>query len=277
MARDDIRSQAIAAAAATVERLGARRRAAGSSPRRRTLRGPPPAAPPARRRGKRVATESERFESLATVRDQRGARSRRVRHPAPRQRLAEDRAHARPHRLRRVRVGAVGPEHHGAADQRVGGANDRADVAGVGDPVQVEAGRAAGLGPALRPDGDRPRPRAERVETSASSSGSTSSPPSPAPAAVSRKRGSAPAARPASTRSSPSVDEQPLALAMLALAQLAHQFQLLVLGAGDHRSRCVCLLVSGFFSWNEKAGREDGPPGKVRVSGLRLGGRTLPG
>jgi hypothetical protein len=51
---------------------------------------------------------------------------------------------------------------------------------------------------------------------------------------------------------------------MLAVAQLADQFQLLVVGAFDHLndddSVDVVLLVvmvrlCGFFSWNEKAGR----------------------
>ena len=114
------------------------------------------------------------------------------------------------------------------------------------------------------------------VETAASSSGSTSSPPSPLPAAVSRKRGSAPAASPASTRSSPSVDEQPLALAVLALAQLADQLQLLVLGAFDHRC-CRCVFWSAVSSpGTKKRAVIDGPPGKVECR-LRLGGRTLPG
>lgn len=36
------------------------------------------------------------------------------------------------------------------------------------------------------------------------------------------------------------------------------------------------FLVSSFFSWNKKAGRKDGPPGKLEYW-LRLGGRTLPG
>src|SRR6476659_7603855 len=47
------------------------------------------------------------------------------------------------------------------------------------------------------------------AETSARRSGSISSPPSALPAVLSRKRGSAPAARPASTRSSPSVTNRP--------------------------------------------------------------------
>ena len=72
--------------------------------------------------------------------------------------------------------------------------------------------------------------------------------------------------------------EQALALAVLTLTQLAHQLQLLVLGAFDHWMMCgrLCLLVSSFFSWNEKAGREDGPPGEVEC-GSQLGGCTLPG
>ena len=48
----------------------------------------------------------------------------------------EDRAHARAHRLRRVRVGAVRAEHHRAVGERVRGPDDRPDVAGVVDAVR---------------------------------------------------------------------------------------------------------------------------------------------
>jgi hypothetical protein len=42
-------------------------------------------------------------------------------------------------------------------------------------------------------------------------------------------------------------------------------------------SSLVTLLVGGFFSWNEKAGRKlTARPGDWSV-GLPLGGRTLPG
>ena len=54
-------------------------------------------------------------------------------------RAGEDRAHARPHRLGRVRVGAARPEDHRAVGQRVRGADDRPDVAGVLHAVEVDA------------------------------------------------------------------------------------------------------------------------------------------
>src|ERR1044072_5028380 len=40
-------------------------------------------------------------------------------------------------------------------------ADDRTDVAGIADPVQVETDGLRGLGPALRPDRDCPRARAQ--------------------------------------------------------------------------------------------------------------------
>ena len=252
MAGDDNRSQAIAAAAATLsdsappgrsgivtstshsrEDLGgqalalgaeAERRDAGRAPRgpRRRARRAPPAAPASRR-------------------------------PGPRRRLAEDRAHARPHRLRREGVGAVGAEHDRAAEQgvrrcgrsrrRCRGRRPRAGrrrAAAAPPPSAAARPRS----PACPSRGSRPPP---------SSSGSTSSPPSPLPAAVSSKRGSAPAARPAASRSSPSVTNSALALAVLALAQLADQLQLLVVGAGDHRlSRLVLSSLEPFLDLLEQ-------------------------
>src|SRR4029077_13170294 len=71
--------------------------------------------------------------------------------------------------------------------------------------------------------------------------------------------------------------EQPLALAVLALAQLANQFQLLVLGAGDHRGvlfGCFLSLVSS--PGTKKRAVLTARPGKWSV-GEPLGGRTLPG
>src|SRR4051795_2026878 len=93
--------------------------------------------------------------------DQGGAGPRSLPDLSPRDRLAKDRAHARPHRLRGEGIGAAWAEHDRALEQGVSGADDRADVARVTDPMQVDAGRAAGLGPALCPDRDRPRAGAE--------------------------------------------------------------------------------------------------------------------
>ena len=58
-----------------------------------------------------------------------------------RRRPREDRAHRRADRLGRPRVGAVGAEDHRAVGQRVGRADDRADVAGVAYAVQVDRQR----------------------------------------------------------------------------------------------------------------------------------------
>ena len=53
-------------------------------------------------------------------------------------RAGEHRSHARPDGFRRERIGAARPEDHGTVAERLGGAEDRADVAGVLDAVQVD-------------------------------------------------------------------------------------------------------------------------------------------
>ena len=117
----------------------ARPRGAGSSRGGRSAGRPRPAAPPAPRRGRRSPPASSPRRP-APVRDQRRPPAcRDVADRGPRRRPREDRAHARPHRLRRVRVGAAGAEHDRAVAQRVGGADDGAHVAGVADAVQVDA------------------------------------------------------------------------------------------------------------------------------------------
>ena len=140
-----------------------RPRAAGSSPGRRTLHDLARAAPPARRRGRwspsrRARRAARRRGRPAPPAAPGSRRSRRE------QRLGEDRAHARPHGVRPEGVRAIGAEHHRAADQRVRGPDHGADVARVGDAVQVDAGRLRLVGPDLPPDPDRPGPRAERRE-----------------------------------------------------------------------------------------------------------------
>ena len=155
------------------------------------------------------------------------------------------------------------------------GADDRADVAGIADAVQVEAGEPPGSAQRWGQTAIARVPE-PRVETPPSSSGSTSSPPSPLPAAVSRKRGSAPAASAGLDQVLALGDEGALALAMLALAQLADQLQLLVLGAFDH---LMCRDCSGSFvssPGTKKRAVKTARPGKWSAW-LRLGGRTLPG
>ncbi len=75
---------------------------------------------------------------------------------------AEDRAHARAHGLRPVRVGAAGAERDARGAERLRGAQHRADVAGVADAVQVHAQRPRGGAPALLVDGEHARAGAER-------------------------------------------------------------------------------------------------------------------
>ena len=167
-----------------------------------------------------------------------------------------------------------GPSTTGAAEQRVGGADDRADVAGVGDAVQVDAGRAGPLGPAQRPDRDHPRARAERRDLGQQLRLDLL-------AAEAAAGGGEHEARLGAGRQA-GLDqvlalarEQALALAVLALAQLADQLQLLVLGAGDHRP--VGLRFGFFFSWTQKKRAVfTARPGNWSVR-CALGGRTLPG
>ena len=69
---------------------------------------------------------------------------------SPRRAGARRRAHARPDRLGRERVGAARAEDYRAVAEGVGGADDRADVAGVVHPVQVDHQRGPWLRPAPR-------------------------------------------------------------------------------------------------------------------------------
>src|SRR6185295_15689391 len=146
----------------------------------------------------------------------------------------EERAHARPDGVSAVRIGAVRAEDHGTSNQRIRGANHRADVAGVRDAVQIDARRDRGLGPSLWPDPDGPRPRSELGE------------------AVEKRRLHLGAAQ-ALTRCGEQLDrlrirgpsggeqvltladEEALALASPTPAEAANQLQLLVMWAGDGR------------------------------------------
>ncbi len=261
MASDDIRSHAMAAAAATLSDSAPPRRSGivtSASQCASTSAGSPSRSAPRQS----VARPLDRSKAPAAVGDQRRPRRRRLLHPAPGDRLAEDRPHARPRRLRPVRVGAAGPEHHGAAAQRVGGADDRADVAGVGDTVQVETGGLDPLRPALRPDRDRPRSRTQRGDLRQQLGVDLLATEPTAGGGEHEARLDA-CAEPGLDQVLALGDEQPLALAVLALAQLADQLQLLVVGALDHS---CCLLVSGFLLLERKRAANRRPAREVRCA-----------
>src|SRR5262249_10221278 len=150
-----------------------------------------------------------------------------------------------------------GAERHGALEQRVRGADDRADVARVGDAVQVDAGRLRHGRPAPLPDRDRARARAKRgdrgeqlgVHLVALEPGI---------------RGYEDQARHRARRQAgveqvlALAREQALALAVLALAQLANQLQLLVMWAFNHFG--VSYRVSDFGSGDSSPGTKKGGP-----------------
>ena len=139
MASEDIRWAAIAAAAATLSDSATALAQGDRHPPLAAgehLVGQPLALGAEADRG----GAGERVESLAAVGDQSDTRLRAsASNSALHRRPGEDRPHARPDRLRREGVGAIGPEDDRAAEQRVGGADDRPDVAGVADAVQVDA------------------------------------------------------------------------------------------------------------------------------------------
>ena len=118
------------------------------------------------------------------------------------------------------------------------GADDRADVAGVADPVQIDAGRLAsaiaqrrGQTPIARVPEPSVETRAEQLRLDLR----------PAEARARLQSAARPArARPPRRRHQvlALAHEQILALAVLALLELADQLQPLVVGAGDcHRLR----------------------------------------
>ena len=183
-----------------------------------------------------MAIPSSGLERLAAVSDQGRPRLGGRVDPAPHQGLCENGPHARPDGVRPERVRAVGAEDHRAAHQRVRGPDHRADVARIGDPVQVDAGRLGSLGPDLPPDADCPRPRAElrdlgeqgRLNLRAAQS-------------LARGRQELDRLGPGVARRRDQVlslrDEEALALATPTPPEAANQLQLLVVGAGDRHKK----------------------------------------
>ena len=164
--RATISARAIAATAATLSDSapphgGSHLLALGS-----TSSGKPARSAPGRRRGAGLG-------SWALRRERPGQPAARVSLTSARQRLSEP-SHARPPPSAE-RIGAAGLRHDRAPSGR-GRCERSCRRAGIFDPVQVEQG-GAWLGPALRPDGDRPRPE-PRVRRRPERR-STSSPPRP--------------------------------------------------------------------------------------------------
>ena len=88
----------------------------------------------------------QRRQSFAPVGDQGDPRAGGLLDPGDaRRRPGEERSHARPGGLRAVGIGTVGTERDRRIEERVGGADDRPDVAGIADPVEVDAGRRGAL------------------------------------------------------------------------------------------------------------------------------------
>ena len=242
-----------------VERLGAAGRSGivtSTSHSASTSAGQPSrSAPQAERRRAR-----QRVEPLAAVGDQRGPRRRRLPHLAPRRRLGEDRAHARPHRLRREGVGAAGAEHDRAVEQGVGGADDGADVAGVGDAVQVDAGRPGRLGTsaAARPRSPASPSRARRRRRAAPAR-------PPRRPARCRRRSAGSAARrrrPARPRPGPRPRSRTAPRARDACGRAACG-PASASRCGGWRSSCCRSWSAVSSPGTKKAGRLHGPPGKV--------------
>ena len=175
-----------------------------------------------------------------------------------RERHGEDRAHARAHRLRRVRVRAAGPERDAGGAERVRGAQHRADVAGVADAVQVHAQRTRRARPsAARRRRSRACPsRARRPRRSARGLDVVRSraPPRPrAGEAVALERRGARRAAAAATRSSPSAGEACRCASRSRLVcrrRSGLQARVLCGGDGCHRVGVVGDVVS----WANKKG-----------------------
>ena len=110
-----------------------------------------------------LAVAGSRDQDVRGVGAQRDAFAREVIDPArPGEPDCEDRAHARAHGLGRVRVGAARTERDARRAERVRGPQDRADVAGIADAVQIDTQRADRLAPALLVDPDHAGSRPER-------------------------------------------------------------------------------------------------------------------
>ena len=161
----------------------------------------------------------------------------------------EDRAHARPHRLRRERVRAVRAQDDGPVEQSVRAADDRADVARVADAVEVDGELAAA---APRSAGDTPRrpgPRPQRGDRAQQLRLHLLAP-SPLPARQHELR-LQPGGRPAATRSSPSVTNSHSRARCLRSAACG---PVSASRCGGWRSSGAGFLSGECFSWNRKGG-----------------------
>ena len=84
-------------------------------------------------------------QRLAGPREERNPLAREIGHRLGMgYRHGEDRAHARPHGLRRVRIGTARPERYAGRAEGLRRAQDRADVAGIVDFMEIHAQWADG-------------------------------------------------------------------------------------------------------------------------------------
>ena len=261
-----------------VERLGPSGRSGIRAQARRSVERHRPAGPRARRRGRSTTGGSARPRQRRRRRARPApAWCRRGRpSPAARRRAGEDRAHARAHRLRRVGVGAARPEHDRAVGERVRGADDRADVAGV---ARRRAGRRRRPPPAslhaLPVDADHPGARARASLTASSSSGSTSS-----PATQDELRLGPGRPRPPRPGPRPRPRTGPRAR-VLALARACGSASASRCVAGDHRLRVLVRKQKGRPAPVSRPGSRDAavasrppwPPGLARQIGETPPGR----
>ena len=218
---------------------------------RRARRRPPrsPAGPRARRRpaasAPRAARSPAAAERLARVGGQRDALARQLRRsPDARERHREDRAHARAHRLRRVRVGAAGPERHAR------GAERRAPSAA---PCRRCPGRRRRAGrrtaaPRAGPSAARrraitrvPEPSVRDARQRARLTSWKPSPPRPEPGeAVALERRRARRCAAAAMRSSPSARNVPAARALALVCRRRSAFRRGFCGRRCWLTWCLC-------------------------------------
>ncbi len=276
MAGDDIRWAAIAAAAATLSDsapAGASGIVTCDSHSASTSSGRPSRSAPRQS----VRGARERLESPPRGRPARPAAPAS---PPPRPSPAAGRRSspcspappsARRGRRSRARATTVPPSSASAVRTIV------ADVAGVADPVQVDARsrRRARPSAAARPRSPASPSRARRRRRAA-----PARPPrrrAREPAAASTKRGSAPAASPASSRSSPSVANSPSRSRCLRSRSLRTSFSFSFCGLSIIGSFGVVVFCSAVSSpGTKKRAVFTARPGEWSV-GVPLGGRTLPG
>ena len=201
----------------------------------------------------------ERLQGLAAVSDQSRPRLGGRLERRPHQRLGEDRPHARPNRPGPEGVGASRSQDYRAADQGEGGPDHGADVSGIGDAMEIDAGGDRLVRPAALPDADRAGARAERgeaIEERRLDLGPTQPLPGRGEqldrlgAGLPRRRQQVLAL----------ADEEAIALPRPPPLQAPDQLQLLVVGAGDQ---------SISASSRQQKGRPlCGPPGKVAGDAL---------